>query len=162
MIGDSLSDIINWIKNPVAYISITTDESANAVWGLDYALNNGTTEVKKWESLSDFLLYLSELDLDEDEEEAEKQLGARAGRPRRIALYTEDAEVKNDLNVDSDTKFIILQYPLLMRTSFQSWLARYIESTGVSPTFRAVWFEENPDNKNRQDIRHLLIQLVKI
>ena len=60
MIGDSLSDIINWIKNPVAYISITTDESTNTVWGLDWALNNGTTEVKKWESLSDFLSYLSE------------------------------------------------------------------------------------------------------
>jgi hypothetical protein len=146
----------------VAYISITTDESANAVWGLDYALDNGVTEVKKWESLSDFLLYLAELDLDEDEEEAENQQGAGAGRPRRIALYTEDGEVKNDLNVDPDTKFIILQYPLLMRKTFESWLARYIESTGVSPTFRAVWFEENPPNPKRQDIRDLLITLIKI
>jgi hypothetical protein len=38
----------------------------------------------------------------------------------------------------------------------------YIEETGVSPTFRAILFDENPSGDYRSDIRDLLITLVKI
>jgi len=86
-------------------------------------------------------------------------------RSREIALFTEDSRVLNRLNVSSDSPFIILSKGAkspLESIAFRNFMFHYIEETGVSPTFRAIWFEENPVENMRQDIRDLLITLVKI
>ena len=149
--------IINWLKQPDQYISITTEEKTNQVWGLDWALAHGTTEVQRWESLQEFFSYLSDLVLPPDP--------TKIQRSREIALYTEDPKVLNRLNVSSDSPFIILSKGAtspLESIAFRNFMFHYIEETGVSPTFRAIWFEENPVENMRQDIRDLLITLVKI
>mgnify|MGYP003649821825 CR=1 FL=1 len=152
--------IINWLKQPDQYISITTTEKSNQVWGLDWALAHGTTEVQKWESLQEFFSYLSDLVLPPDP--------TKIQRSREIALYTEDPKVLDRLNVDPDSPFIILSISIqgakspLESIAFRNFMFHYIEETGVSPTFRAIWFEENPVENMRQDIRDLLITLVKI
>lgn len=153
--------IINWLKQPDQYISITTPEKTNAVWGLDWALANGTTEINRWESLQEFFSYLADLVLPADPNQAPY-------RPREIALYTDDPKVLNRLNVSSDAPFIILSLGSggvispLESIAFRNFMFHYIEETGVSPTFRAILFEENPSNEYRSDIRDLLITLVKI
>tara|TARA_R110001592_G_scaffold233447_2_gene491081 strand:- start:355 stop:819 length:465 start_codon:yes stop_codon:yes gene_type:complete len=152
--------IINWLKQPDQYISITTTEKSNQVWGLDWALAHGTTEVQKWESLQEFFSYLSDLVLPPDP--------TKIQRSREIALYTEDPKVLDRLNVDPDSPFIILSISIqgakspLESIAFRNFMFHYIEETGVSPTFRAIWYEENPVENMRQDIRDLLITLVKI
>jgi hypothetical protein len=153
--------IINWLKQPDQYISITTEEKKNAVWGLDWALENGTTEINRWESLQDFFSYLADLALPADPNKAPY-------RPREIALYTSDPKVLNRLNVSSDAPFIILSRSIqgmkspLESIAFRNFMFHYIEETGVSPTFRAILFDENPSGDYRSDIRDLLITLVKI
>lgn len=144
--------IINWLKQPDQYISITTPEKTNAVWGLDWALANGTTEINRWESLQEFFSYLAALALPPD---------PKVQRPREIALYTDDLGIINQLTSNPDSPFIILSQ-VLPSTAFEKMLSDHMEETGISPTFRAIWFEQNPTNEYRSDIRDLLITLVKI
>ena len=146
--------IINWLKQNDQYISITTEEKTNAVWGLDWALANGTTEINRWESLKEFCSYLESLALPADPNRAPY-------RPREIALYTQNQKVFDRLNLSSDTPFIIVT-TVLQGPSFQDFLTDFIEETGVSPTFRAILFDDNPTGDYRSDIRDLLITLVKI
>ena len=146
--------IINWLKQPDQYISITTEEKTNAVWGLDWALANGTTEINRWESLKEFCSYLESLALPADPNRAPY-------RPREIALYTQNQKVFDRLNLSSDTPFIIVT-SVLQQSSFQDFLTDFIEETGISPTFRAILFDDNPTGDYRSDIRDLLITLVKI
>ena len=153
------TSIINWLKKPDQYISITTSERTNDVWGLDWALANGTTEVNRWESLQEFFSYLSDLALPADPNQAPY-------RPREIALYTDDLGLINQLTSNPDSPFIILSQVLSSEpevlVTFEKMLSAHMEETGVSPTFRAIWFEQNPTNEYRSDIRDLLITLVKI
>ena len=146
--------IINWLKQNDQYISITTEEKTNAVWGLDWALANGTTEINRWESLKEFCSYLESLALPADPNRAPY-------RPREIALYTQNQKVFDRLNLSSDTPFIIVT-SVLQQSSFQDFLTDFIEETGISPTFRAILFDDNPTGDYRSDIRDLLITLVKI
>ena len=146
--------IINWLKQPDQYISITTEEKTNAVWGLDWALQHGTTEINRWESLPEFCSYLESLARPADPNKPPY-------RPREIALYTQNQKVFDRLNLSSDTPFIIVT-TVLQGPSFQDFLTDFIEETGVSPTFRAILFDDNPTGDYRSDIRDLLITLVKI
>jgi len=147
--------IINWLKQSDQYISITTEEKTNAVWGLDWALENGTTEINRWESLPDFCAYLADLALPADPNQAPY-------RPREIALYTSHQKVLDRLNLSSATTPFIIITSVLQQPSFYDFIADFIEETGVSPTFRAILFDENPSGDYRPDIRDLLITLVKI
>lgn len=151
--------IINWLKQNPQYISITTEEKTNSVWGLDWALENGTTMVDRWESLPEFCSYLESLALPADPNQP-------PNRPREIALYSQDQKVFDRLNLgqhySSDSSPFVIVTPFLQEPFFQVFLTDFMEETGVSPTFRAILFDDSPNRNYRSDIRDLLITLIKI
>jgi hypothetical protein len=161
MIGDSLPDIINWIKNPVSYISITVDEAASPVWGIEHALNSGSNINQTWNSIPSFCEYLSSLETDDDNS---------FFRPRNICIYLkpeENEDFYEKLGVDpiyADSRGIefINLTNVLDNPAFHTYLSNWMERTNISPSFRAVYFDEDMVDKKRRDIHALLIVLTKI
>ena len=113
---------INWFSPTAKYISITTNEETNPVWGLDWALDHGATEVNTWNSLSDFFDYLSTLIEGPDPDYHD--------RTREIAIYPDGEhfpEIFNRLNVPIKSPFIHISN-LLNSKPFEKYLIDWIEN----------------------------------
>ncbi len=153
--------MINWLRPQ--YLSLGTKESNNQVWGIGWAVDYGAVEVQTWQSVSEFCQFIHGF--------AEPPSTQVHNRPRRILwhlnypLWDYDLErpdiFPEELMKSGDDEHYYLDVTdLLLLPEFQDYLEAWMIEEQENAIMRASWFDPNPSNEYRADIRSLLWALI--